>query len=133
MSRTQSVFFIISSYYFGKNLRSIGKENAILIGCSLEIVAQACLAILNQVEDTRKFVVFSFLTQALAGLGSGLNSVASLALIVAISKKKDRANNIGYNEAATGIGFLAGPLFGSFMFELGGYELPFAAACKYFT
>jgi MFS family permease len=35
--------------------------------------------------------------------------------------------NIGFYEAFTGIGFLAGPLLGSFMFTVGGYVMPFAA------
>jgi len=51
-----------------------------------------------------------------------------MALIVKNSAKEDRDMNIGFMEAFTGIGFLTGPLFGAFMFNLGGYVMPFAAS-----
>jgi len=51
-----------------------------------------------------------------------------MALVVKSSAKEDRDMNIGFMEAFTGIGFLAGPLFGAFMFSLGGYVLPFTAS-----
>ena len=59
-----------------------------------------------------------------------MNSVASMALLVKNSAKQDREMNIGFMEAFTGIGFLAGPLFGSFMFTLGGYVMPFIASAS---
>jgi len=46
---------------------------------------------------------------------------------VANSSKEDREANIGYVETFTGLGFLAGPLFGSVFYSMGGYSFPFAA------
>ena len=66
----------------------------------------------------------SFAAQACCGAGSGLNSVASMAILVGVSKKSERESNIGFNEAATGVGFLIGPMFGSFMYEIGGFAMP---------
>jgi len=53
-----------------------------------------------------------------------------MALVVKSSNKEDRDMNIGFMEAFTGIGFLVGPLFGAFMFNLGGYVAPFTAAAS---
>lgn len=50
-----------------------------------------------------------------------MKSVALLATIVAYSEKSEVEKNIGITEAFTGIGFLIGPLFGSFMFSIGSY------------
>lgn len=52
----------------------------------------------------------------IGGLGSGMNSVASLALIVSHSKESERDMNIGMIEMATGVGFLMGPMWGSLMY-----------------
>jgi len=49
-------------------------------------------------------------------LGSGINSVAAMAMVVSGSKASEREQNIGLIEMATGIGFLFGPIWGSFMF-----------------
>jgi len=40
-------------------------------------------------------------------------------------KKHEREQYIGQIEAATGIGFLFGPLFGAFLYNMGGYQFPF--------
>lgn len=39
-----------------------------------------------------------------------------MALVVSYSKKSEREQNIGLIEMASGVGFLAGPLWGSFVF-----------------
>lgn len=48
-----------------------------------------------------------------------------MALVVAYSSKSDRDQNVGFIETFYGLGFLFGPMFGSIMFSLGGYTMPF--------
>jgi len=67
----------------------------------------------------------------IGGLGSGMNSVASLALIVSNSKESEREMNIGMIEMATGVGFLMGPMWGSLMYQIGGFTLPFGSMGKH--
>lgn len=67
----------------------------------------------------------SFIAQSIGGVGSGINSVCSMALVIAHSSKKERDQNIGFMEGFTGLGFLTGPLVGSIMFTFGGYMMPF--------
>ena len=62
----------------------------------------------------------SFVAQVLGGLGGGANSAASMALISSMDPA-DREKNIGINEAAFGIGMLAGPMIGAGLYSFGGY------------
>lgn len=62
----------------------------------------------------------------MCGLGSGLNSTASFA-IIASHYKQDREKMIGMLESSSGVGLLLGPLFGAILYQLGGYMLPFFA------
>ena len=66
----------------------------------------------------------------IGGLGSGINAVASMAMVVSNSKSSEREQNIGLVEMATGVGFLLGPIWGSAMFQAGGYAAPFASTGK---
>ena len=69
----------------------------------------------------------------IGGLGSGSNSVASMAMVIADAEKKDREKHIGLIETTTGIGFLLGPVWGSVMYQLGGYPAPFACSGKFIS
>lgn len=66
--------------------------------------------------------------QMIGGLGSGNNNVASLAVVIADTPKSERVESIGLVEMAGGIGFLLGPVWGSVMFQIGGYPAPFACS-----
>ena len=77
-------------------------------------------------------MIASFLAQLIGGLGSGVNAVASMAMVVSSSKPSEREQNIGLIEMATGIGFLLGPIWGSAMYQIGGYSAPFGSTGKCF-
>ena len=66
----------------------------------------------------------------IGGLVSGVNAVASMALVVSSSKASEREQNIGLIEMATGVGFLIGPIWGSFMYQVGDFSTPFASTGK---
>ena len=119
---------MIGSTVIGSIMKYVGRENTIMFGLIFIFAQNMALAYATTLEDADIFLYISFVAQAIGGVGSGINSVASMALVVKNSAKEDREMNIGFMEAFTGIGFLAGPLFGSFMFTLGGYVMPFAAS-----
>lgn len=68
----------------------------------------------------------SFVWKFLCGLGAGINSTSSMA-IVASHYRQEREKAIGLIEASAGIGLLLGPFLGALLYELGGYLLPFVA------
>ena len=61
----------------------------------------------------------------LGGFGAGANSTASMAILSSFDVS-EREENIGYIEAANGIGMLFGPLLGALLYTIGGYFMPFA-------
>lgn len=81
------------------------------------------------VEDKHTFIGFSFIWKFICGVGAGINSTSSFA-IIATHYKQDREKAIGMLEASSGIGLLLGPLFGSILYELGGYIMPFITTGK---
>jgi MFS family permease len=87
------------------------------------------LGSLEFVDDKTLFVVFSFIWKFLCGLGAGINSTASFA-IIATHYKDQREKTIGMMESSSGIGLLIGPFFGAVLYEAGGYILPFFATGK---
>ena len=66
----------------------------------------------------------------MCGIGAGINSTASFAIIAA-HYKEDREKTIGMMEAFSGIGLLLGPIFGGIMHSIGGFILPFVATCNF--
>lgn len=74
-----------------------------------------------------QFFYLSFFAQIIGGLGAGTNSTAAMALVISTTKKSEREKNLGMIEMFTGVGFLVGPLWGSVMFNVGGYSAPFAS------
>lgn len=80
-------------------------------------------------EDTTTFVLFSFIWKFTCGVGAGINSTASFA-IIATHYKQDREKTIGMMESFSGVGLLIGPIFGGVMHYVGGYILPFFATGK---
>ncbi len=80
-------------------------------------------------DNQGMFVFFSFVWKFLCGVGAGINSTASFA-IIATHYKDQREKTIGMMEAFSGIGLLIGPIFGGIMHQIGGYLLPFLATCK---
>ena len=87
------------------------------------------LGTVTWIDDTTNFVLFSFMWKFLCGLGAGINSTASFA-IIASHYKENREQTIGMMESSSGIGLLLGPVFGSILYSIGGYVLPFVVTCN---
>ena len=113
-----------------KYLHVIGREVSIIGGLFLILLQQVGLYELSSFKSSGAFLFWSFVAQLIGGLGSGINAVASMAMVVSSSKASEREQNIGLIEMATGIGFLLGPIWGSLMFQVGGYSAPFGSTGK---
>lgn len=122
---------MLGTLLMGSYMHKIGREQTIMIGMVLNLIQQAGLFWTLGLHDAGWFLFFSFLFQMIGGLGSGMNSVATLALIVSHSSEHEREMNIGMIEMATGIGFLIGPMWGSLMYQVGGFTLPFGSMGKF--
>lgn len=87
------------------------------------------LGLLDFVDDKLLFVLMSFVWKFLCGVGAGINSTSSFA-IISTHFKEEREKYIGYMENASGLGLLLGPTVGSLLYKFGGYMLPFFAMCN---
>ena len=97
-------------------LNYYGREFGTCVGMLLILVQQIGLYSISYMKDGEDFLYWSFFFQIIGGLGSGNNSVASLALVISDAAPDEREMQIGLIETATGAGFLLGPLWGSFMY-----------------
>ena len=119
-----------SCIFGGMYLHKIGREIAIIVGMFLILVQQVGLYMLTDFKSPTMFLLWSFGAQMIGGFGSGINAVASMAMVVSGSKPSEREQNIGLIEMATGVGFLLGPIWGSAMYQIGGYSAPFGSVGK---
>ena len=88
------------------------------------------MGLLDFVESKTAFVVLSFVFKFLCGIGAGINSTSSFA-IIATHYKEDRERTIGWMENSSGLGLLLGPTVGSVLYDIGGYMTPFFSMGKY--
>lgn len=102
---------------------------------SLKIIGIFGLGVLDFVYSKTWFIVVSFVSKFLLGVGSGMNSTASkfifLLLLSVISivtsiYNSEKERYIGYIESSAGVGLLIGPIIGTIFYSIGGYIFPFA-------
>ena len=74
------------------------------------------------------FLSIAFVAQICGGIGAGLNTTTSLAILTSMYPD-EREKMMGLFEAATGLGFLFGPMIGSAFYSIGGYIAPFFGIC----
>jgi MFS family permease len=74
--------------------------------------------------DSYSFLTIAFVAQICGGIGAGLNSTSSLAVLTS-HYPNEREKIMSLFEASTGLGFLFGPLIGAGLYSIGGYILPF--------
>jgi DHA1 family tetracycline resistance protein-like MFS transporter len=89
------------------------------------------LGAITFVKDTALFVTLSFMGQLVGGIGAGINSTCSFA-IISLVYPKQKEIYIGFLEAGTGCGLLVGPLLGGGLYHFGGYSVPYLALASVF-
>ena len=121
-----ALFSIISAYMSGKilNTYKIGRYKFIMVGVLLLMACNASLGLLEWIDDKFTFQLISFASQILGGIGAGMLSTGCLAIISSF-EGSERERNLGFCEAANGLGLLVGPLAGGILYLIGGFCLPF--------
>jgi MFS transporter, DHA1 family, multidrug resistance protein len=112
-------------------MQRFSRKLILVIGIVLGSFGMLSLGLL-QFSDFAFAVSFSVLSRTLAGVGAGCSMTAAPAIL--LSENPDSAEKvIGYFEAASGIGFLAGPVIGA-VFNFSGIFFSFGlTAIFYFT
>lgn len=109
---------------FGLLLNRVGRKNVLVLGCLCESIAMFCFGLFVYFKDPVTYGVMSFLCRVIEGFGNGcLNSATSS--IISFNYADNMGNLMGLTQTFTGLGMLAGPIFGSILYESGGFKLPF--------
>ena len=90
LRRSNAVTYMLSCILGGIYLHKIGREFAIIVGMLFILAQQVGLYLLSDFNDTQTFLIASFIAQMIGGLGSGINAVASMAMVVSSSKPSER-------------------------------------------
>ena len=119
-----SIAYIISSIVSGKYLSKIGKRNGLKLGLLLIIIQLVGLGSLKFIHTPSLFVALSILYMTMGGVGNALNTTCILS-IINTNYPDEREKNLALFEGGAGLGLLLGPVFGSILYSIGGYILPF--------
>jgi MFS family permease len=119
-----SISMCVFAPLFGSMLTNIGRKNVLMLGCLCESIAMFCFGLFIYIDDPVTYGVLSFLCRFIEGFGNGcLNSSSSS--IISYNYEDNMSNLIGLTQTFTGLGMLSGPIVGSFLYEWGGFKLPF--------
>jgi len=81
--------------------------------------------LLQWVNDTTAFLIFSYLIRFLEGVGAAATWTSNLSILMA--KFPDRKATVkAWCDASFNFGLTIGPVIGAFMYDAGGFFLPFA-------
>ena len=95
-----------------------------IIGIFLHLTGNALFGSLGYFPGKNSFLVVSFISRFIQGLGFAAFTTASLAIIPLIYHHNEEKIE-GYLEVSSSLGAMMGPLVGSFLYTLGGYQTPF--------
>lgn len=119
-----SFAFIFSSLFTGRFLlKRIKRINGSYTGACFLIINMAGLGTLDYLNDKNIILYSFFILQVLGGIGNGLSSTSSLALLS--SYKDQRQTYISYWEMISCIGTIVGPTIGACFYYVGGFNAPF--------
>tara|TARA_B110000285_G_C15047215_1_gene574968 strand:+ start:233 stop:946 length:714 start_codon:yes stop_codon:yes gene_type:complete len=119
-----SISMVVFAPLFARMLTNIGRKNVLMLGCLCESIAMIFFGLFVYIENPATYAILSFLCRFIEGFGNGcLNSATSS--IISFNYEDNMGNLMGLTQTFTGLGMLSGPILGSFLYELGGFKLPF--------
>jgi MFS family permease len=119
-----SLSMVIFSPLLSRLLSKYGKKKVLVMGLLCESIAMLAFATFNRIQEPVAYGILCFVCRVIEGFGNGcLNSATSS--IIVCDYHDHVSKLIGLTQTFTGLGMLAGPVMGGFLYELGGFSLPF--------
>ncbi|OXA37035.1 MFS-type transporter SLC18B1 [Folsomia candida] len=121
------VVFIISPIY-GSKINAIGPKLVFNLGIFVTSLSAIGFGFLDKVDDRTLFVGLSIGIRVIEALGEAAFITASFIIIL-----RECGGNLGVAttfaamESFYGLGLIIGPLAGGFLYQIGGYTLPFVS------
>jgi len=118
---TQIVFMPI----FGKFISQIGSRKMFVCGLFLAGLCNLCFGCLRFVEHPSIFFGLSLVILAFSSIGYSALFSAVYPLATGAVSQRYRASMLSVIETSFGVGMMIGPSFGGFLYDVGGFNLPF--------
>ncbi|XP_046442778.1 MFS-type transporter SLC18B1-like [Daphnia pulex] len=114
----------LTSPLFGKYLAKLIPKFMLNGGLVVTGVCSILFGVLDKIDDTTAFIGLSFAVRVIEALGSAAFLTAAFAIIAA-EFPSSIATTFACLETFFGLGLIVGPTLGGFLFQMGGYMLPF--------
>ncbi|XP_040584061.1 MFS-type transporter SLC18B1 isoform X4 [Mesocricetus auratus] len=119
-----ALFELLASLVFGKYLVQIGAKFMFIAGMFISGGVTILFGVLDQLPEGPTFIVMCFLVRIVDAIGFGAAITASSS-ILAKAFPNNVATVLGSLEVFSGLGLIAGPPLGGFLYQSFGYEVPF--------
>ncbi|XP_055455368.1 MFS-type transporter SLC18B1 isoform X2 [Psammomys obesus] len=119
-----ALFELLASLVFGKYVVHIGAKFMLISGMFISGGVIILFGVLDQLPKGPIFIVMCFLVRIVDAIGFGAAITASSS-ILAKAFPNNVATVMGSLEFFSGLGLIAGPPLGGFLYESFGYEVPF--------
>nr|XP_047145094.1 MFS-type transporter SLC18B1-like isoform X3 [Hydra vulgaris] len=117
------VVFILSPF-IGKYMPLIGVKFLLIAGCFVEGTTEILFGFLGDINDRVTFESFCFVVRSFTAVGNAASSTAAIS-ILSHTFPENMSTVFGVLELFTGLGFMTGPPLGGFLYQYGGFKLPF--------
>ncbi|XP_070535327.1 MFS-type transporter SLC18B1-like [Ptychodera flava] len=114
----------VSSPIFGKFLPQIDAKFLFLSGSFTCGVSVIIFGFLDKLNPGTEFIVFCFIVRLVEGVGASASATAGIA-IVAQTFPDNVSTTLGLLQISRGLAFMMGPPLGGYLYQVGGYSLPF--------
>ncbi|XP_078601802.1 MFS-type transporter SLC18B1-like [Branchiostoma floridae x Branchiostoma japonicum] len=118
-----AIIGLIFGPFFGKYLTTIGSRFMLISGLLLSGGCTVLFGFLQYTEGT-VFIVLCFAIRSIDALAVSASNTAGIAILTH-TFPNNVATVMGTLEIFTGLGLMAGPPIGGFLYDAGGFKLPF--------
>ncbi|XP_047145096.1 MFS-type transporter SLC18B1 isoform X3 [Hydra vulgaris] len=102
----------------------IGVKFLLIAGCFVEGTTEILFGFLGDINDRVTFESFCFVVRSFTAVGNAASSTAAIS-ILSHTFPENMSTVFGVLELFTGLGFMTGPPLGGFLYQYGGFKLPF--------
>jgi len=122
-----SVFIttVIFTPLCGKYIDLLGGRRFMLAGSFICALGNIIFGFLDQVEDGTAFLWSSLAVRVIVAIGESAMTPSCYALASQQVSKENQGKALSVAEACFGVGTMFGPSVGGFLYEVGGFSLPF--------
>ena len=106
------------------DLQYVGAKNVLVLSSLMVSGALLLFGFINKIKSWSAFITLAISIRIVQGIGSGANFTSAYALFVTTFPESSGQVN-GVIRGLNGFGYMAGPALGGFLYDVGGFGLPF--------